>query len=611
MKHIFTFLIFSTFFFSAKANSLSPDSTVCPNLNAVNIFVNGNTAKIFGRVENNQNSANYEIQFKIDSTKFAWQNAIVLNSDSIITELTGLTSCRQYVMRIRVKCSDGIFSDWKVLNFVIYGCAVECKPVTDVQFQIMDSVSTATNSNVMVTAKLQGRSFFVEYKTDDNAITWEKVVSSDSYSAFLENLKQCKNYSARIISACYLMPTLFDTTPTYHFKTTCFDKISCAPLEKTENNLFIYNLKAGEVAHYEVQYKLATENLWIGDDTITLYGASNNRNFLPLNSTFKNLKLCKIYNARVRTLCNSNSNWITFDFNSGGCEPLCQKIDSVSFIFSDSLRQNDTTYRAQINWLHISHTDYIEYRVQNTSQWFQSKNNYVENITPCTSYDVRIISLCTDAHNELISNTSKIFTMTVPCKFICKKIEGLSFNATSDSTASGKWNETGTHDFYSIDYKTDAEVNWHNSFSFVATAQLSKLIGCQTYTVRVISSCHGVYDTAFTKFSTNKKGSGNCFKMPGGLNKFSDVNKLAFITLSPNPSNSEPNVMFQLTAAANVTIKVFDALGSNVLNNYLGNLEASEHSQTLSGAENLPAGFYFVIVQSNNETPLMVRFVKL
>jgi len=103
----------------------------------------------------------------------------------------------------------------------------------------------------------------------------------------------------------------------------------------------------------------------------------------------------------------------------------------------------------------------------------------------------------------------------------------------------------------------------------------------------------------------------NCFRGPSGLNKFSGVSKIAFITLSPNPSNAEPNVVFQLSSAANVTIKVFDALGSNILNNNLGNLDASEHSQTLSGADNLPTGFYFVTVQANNETPLMTRWIKL
>ncbi|HTF04279.1 MAG TPA: T9SS type A sorting domain-containing protein, partial [Bacteroidia bacterium] len=80
----------------------------------------------------------------------------------------------------------------------------------------------------------------------------------------------------------------------------------------------------------------------------------------------------------------------------------------------------------------------------------------------------------------------------------------------------------------------------------------------------------------------------------------------ASVNCFPNPANEKTNLSFTLTAASEVTIEVFDALGNRVesiSNN--GQLAAGTHTQVIS-TENYAAGMYFVTV-TTGETVITRR----
>lgn len=384
MKKILTFLILSTFYFSAKANSISSDSTVCPIISNLEIYVDEITAEVYIRNFAVKKS-NYDVQYKVDSVlETTWINGNTNDKlgDSSITKIKNLQLCKQYVLRIRTLCSDGQYSAWQAFNFLTKGCPLPCTTITNVRFSSVDSIlAPKPTGNMYVYADFTGRNnVFIETKPDDNSYSaWVKN-PSPNYN-IITGLKICQNYSARLISSCYDNPTQFDTTPVYHFSTPCFNKFSCVPpkFDQQAIGYLQYALNTDEIGKYEVQYKLATDSNWIESDTILIYASEKKEGAVYIN--LKNLKLCNNYNERIRTLClNNNSDWITRDFKSSGCQPSCQKIDSVWFNFSDTTIQNILIYTARVFWKFSTDNYSVEYKPSNSTTWLNGNYSYLDNL---------------------------------------------------------------------------------------------------------------------------------------------------------------------------------------------------------------------------------------
>lgn len=69
-----------------------------------------------------------------------------------------------------------------------------------------------------------------------------------------------------------------------------------------------------------------------------------------------------------------------------------------------------------------------------------------------------------------------------------------------------------------------------------------------------------------------------------------------------NPIAEQVAVAFKLTKSGNVSIKVMDALGNEMLTLHNGNLEEGMQSLSFDTAGKLTTGFYFVRVSSGSET---------
>jgi hypothetical protein len=67
----------------------------------------------------------------------------------------------------------------------------------------------------------------------------------------------------------------------------------------------------------------------------------------------------------------------------------------------------------------------------------------------------------------------------------------------------------------------------------------------------------------------------------------------------PNPFNPETRIMFRLTDAGFVTLKVYDVEGHEVSTLVSGNMNSGDHSATFS-AGNLPSGIYFYTLTSGH-----------
>lgn len=69
-----------------------------------------------------------------------------------------------------------------------------------------------------------------------------------------------------------------------------------------------------------------------------------------------------------------------------------------------------------------------------------------------------------------------------------------------------------------------------------------------------------------------------------------------------NPISEQISVTFKLAKVNNITIKVMDALGNEVLNLHNGSLDAGMQNLSFDTQQKLSEGFYFVRVSGGSET---------
>jgi hypothetical protein len=89
--------------------------------------------------------------------------------------------------------------------------------------------------------------------------------------------------------------------------------------------------------------------------------------------------------------------------------------------------------------------------------------------------------------------------------------------------------------------------------------------------------------------------------------EFNSVSDYRLSQNYPNPFNPSTSINFSIPNKANVSIKVFDLLGSQIAELVNGEIEAGSYNIEFN-ATNLPSGIYFYKIQSNNfsETKKMI-----
>ena len=107
---------------------------------------------------------------------------------------------------------------------------------------------------------------------------------------------------------------------------------------------------------------------------------------------------------------------------------------------------------------------------------------------------------------------------------------------------------------------------------------------------------------------------GNTFTVPAKvtapdvLSVGDDENKvLNNVKVYPNPVTDQLNLTFMVSKDSNVTIKVMDVLGNEVITLYSERISAGNQNHSFNIASKLSSGFYFVRLVVGNET-IIKRF---
>ena len=143
---------------------------------------------------------------------------------------------------------------------------------------------------------------------------------------------------------------------------------------------------------------------------------------------------------------------------------------------------------------------------------------------------------------------------------------------------------------------------------------LKGLINCKSYSFRVRTICSATSTSEWAEYAF--KAGYHCFGIDGGSTsdaKSASALNSNSVIVSPNPGSStdNPEVVFELTRASNVTLKMYNSVGSAVIINNLGKLDVGTYYQKMNSASDLNAGFYFISVQAEGEAPTTARWMKL
>ena len=82
----------------------------------------------------------------------------------------------------------------------------------------------------------------------------------------------------------------------------------------------------------------------------------------------------------------------------------------------------------------------------------------------------------------------------------------------------------------------------------------------------------------------------------------SDDKLLSNVQVYPNPVTDQINLKYEIARSSNVTIKVMDVLGNEIVTIFSQRVEPGEKNYTYIISNKLPRGFYFVRIVAGTES---------
>ncbi len=552
-------------------------------------------------------SGKYYVEYKIaNDTVRVWSKDST--TQPYIT-LSKLKKCTPYAVRIITFCNNkpdtSAATKFETACPVVVTCAIPKNLTATVS---ADTVVTFTWAN--------GTTVATPYVITIVSTTgdFKKQYTATALSLIVKDLPKCKSYTAAVFAQCDAthssgLSNYVDFSTKGCGTTTTCSKVARLAFTGLDSATAIGQWTPAGSGKYYVEYKISNDpsTVWLKDSSSTT------------SIKLTKLKKCSGYYARVLSVCNGklDTSEIT-KFETTCPKPKCDKPYGIRVkLTSDSIA---TLYW----WINGAKNYVLQYQPLNSSSttpWINLTGNdsfVVIKGKPCSAYQVRLRADCDSINPEWLYFAYKT-TGTCPAPTGCLKPIGLDIKFVTDS-AFVFWNypvPTLVALKYEVQYKATTDANWtiitpNPSNNFVV---LKGLANCKSYTVRVRAICSTSPAIVTSEWAEYTFKAGNrCFGADGDVSGFKStgaVNGGSF-TVSPNPgSTDDPEIIFELTSATNVKIKMFNALGSEVITKDLGKLDIGTYYQKVSNAAQLNAGLYFISIQTEGDAPTTARWMKL
>jgi len=254
---------------------------------------------------------------------------------------------------------------------------------------------------------------------------------------------------------------------------------------------------------------------------------------------------------------------------------------------------------ATISWnAEANDIDYIvEYKEQASNTWISFNSNFsftiLNNLLPCTFYDVRIKANCPSAQSSSFSNLYSF--ETTGCIEPCATIQGLFSQNITTSSAFLVW-DIVPNATYTMYYRTAGSANWFTYPTQFPIAILFTLPACTDFEWYVEVNCPNGQTSNGSPIAIFSTSGAAC----KNNNNLVDTNLMVDeVNIFPNPISNVLNISFQNNLNENVTVKIFNVDGKLLFSsNHYITLHVNQISLDLNWLNN---GFYILEINSINK----------
>ncbi len=340
----------------------------------------------------------------------SWSSITGLPPETYTYKLTGLTPATAYNWRVRSNCS--IYSE--VRSFTTLSCSV-------------GPTQAATESTLarLSWPGVQGAKFTLRWRPQGDA-DWRAVDNlTDTYFTvkyLLTGLTPNAVYEYQVQPVCGTVVGL--STPVRAFTAACTAPTSVSYTTLTNKQISLtwksnYADVWNDVGGYgfEVEYRTASSPV----GSWSASAGYSSKSYVPAYDFYhqlSGLSLATPYEMRVRTTCpNSNSSAFSnpsFAFTTAGCT------NQVTTLYQTS---PSSFTAATLRWATNSYDNYYvpEYRLSGAASWTQTTFSFstgstsytLQNLTPGTAYEWRVLTYCSPALAAATPSVSQTFTMPV------------------------------------------------------------------------------------------------------------------------------------------------------------------------------------------------------
>jgi hypothetical protein len=487
-----------------------------------------------------------------------------------------LQKCTKYIFRATLLCNGQVIV--KELVFSTTGCVAACpKPVG-----ISVSIDTTTATVLWTTSTPSSNYSQILYKKATDS-TWTTVWTQGGFTKILNNLMPCTKYNVKVAVICTTsVSTTYSDFAEISFTTlgcnnNCTKPAGISVSMNVNNAIVVWNPVAGST-NYKLLYRKVTDSLFTTITTATS----------PF--TLNNLMPCTKYIVKVAALCSNNTytDYTEIAFTTLGCPLPCEQPKNLV------ARYNAIDKTITLTWVGNAPKYFIQYQTGNTSvNDSTTLGKYViKNVKPCSTYVIIVKSLCPTSSGVIVGLKT---TIKIPCKSNCTPPAVSNYSVNSNGVTFS-WSFNGSIS-YTIELRRDGNTTWqvinttNNSYTF------TNLDSCQTYFVRLRSTCDSVTSSAYSATYSFRTG-GTCFT--GGTKSSTSL----VLKTYPNPAVDMVNLNFELTTTSDLIAEFYSGTGILLKTTKLGSYIPGTYNEVIDDIEDLVQGINLVIIK-NSENQIL------
>lgn len=318
---------------------------------------------------------------------------------------------------------------------------------------------------------------------------------TSEYSMKFEGLETRTTYEVGVTKAC----AVDDVARPYILAVTTLSDDPCLPLEEVTATADVFGFTLnweGDAYAYNIRYRYIFDSEWT--DVKNVQGNSY---------TVEGLNPATTYYYQVQTVCSQADGDISDWTETGSVFTLIETCFAPEDITIDAAHN-----RAVISWTGDAAAYEVEYRLDTESEWNAvmvegATSLELTELTPESSYQVRLRSLCEDGQTSRYSDIKAFSTTAIP---ECVVPSNLRVENISETGATLLWDADESNLTWDVNWRATAVTEWTEVLALTETSlTLSELEQNTAYTWRVKASCDEGRESGWSaqnKFTTLQSG---------------------------------------------------------------------------------------------------------